>query len=154
MRFKKRIIPLLLGLLLAAASVQAQGQWIGTPLEAKKMVQQAVVYVMTHSADKALSEFKLANGKFQWRDLYVFACDLKGVVMGHPNPALIGQNLYDLPDRNGKYYGREIIALAISRGYGWVDYTYLDPLTQQEAFKITYFQKVGDLIVCCGAYLP
>lgn len=153
MRVRKMILPLLL-CLAAAASAQAQEHWVGTPVEAKQLVRQAVVYLMTQGPEKALKEFNRPNGKFQWRDLYVFAYDLKGVVVGHPNHALIGLNLYDVPDRTGKYFRREIIDLAISHGYGWVDYTYLDPLTRQEAFKITFFQKVGDLIVCCGAYLP
>jgi signal transduction histidine kinase len=150
------ILPLLFCLVVAASTAhpQGQGQWIGTPVEAKKLVQQAAVYLMNQGPEKALKEFSLPNGKFQWRDLYVFACDLKGIIRGHPNQALLGRNFFELTDRDGKYFGREIVELALSRGYGWVDYTYLDPLTQQEAFKITYFQKLGDLIICCGAYLP
>lgn len=155
MCLRKMIPPLLLCLFVAtAAHAQTQGQWIGTPVEAKKLVQQAAVYLMNQGPEKALREFSLPNGKFQWRDLYVFACDVQGIVRGHPNPALLGQNFRDLTDRDGKHFGKEIVDLAVSRGYGWVDYTYLDPLTQQEAFKITYFQKLGDLIICCGAYLP
>jgi hypothetical protein len=46
------------------------------------------------------------------------------------------------------------VDLANSRGYGWVDYTYMNPMTRQEEAKITYCQKEGMLIVCCGAYLP
>jgi hypothetical protein len=30
----------------------------------------------------------------------------------------------------------------------------MNPMTRQEEAKITYFQKEGNLIVCCGAYLP
>lgn len=151
--FWKIIIPLLVCHVMAP-SVYAQGYGIGTPAEAKKMVEQAVAYVKAHGEEKALKEFNALNGKFQWRDLYVFAYDLTGVVMGHPNPKLIGQNLYLAPDSNGKLFRKEIVDLAMIRDSGWVDYTYLDPMTQQEEFKITHFQKVGHLIVCCGAYLP
>jgi cytochrome c len=136
------------------ASAYAQGYGVGTPAEAKKMVGQAVAYVLANGEERALKEFNAPNGKFQWRDLYAFAYDLSGVVMGHPNPKLIGRNLYLAPDSNGKLFRKEIVDLANTRGSGWVDYTYIDPMTGQDEFKITHFQKVGNLIVCCGAYLP
>jgi signal transduction histidine kinase len=149
----RMIIPIVL-CLATATTVQAQGYGVGTPVEAKKMVEQAVAYIKTHGEERALAEFNKPNGKFQWRDLYVFAYDAQGVVRGHPNPQLIGQNLYEVPDTQGTRFRKEIVDLANSRGAGCVDYRYLDPLTQREEFKITYFQKVGNLIVCCGAYLP
>ena len=149
---RRLIIPVLLSLSIATA-VYAQGYRVGTPVEAKRMVERAVAYIKTHGEQMALHEFSKPNGKFQWRDLYVFTYDSQGVLMGHPNPKLIGQNLYDVPDTEGKRFTKEIVELANCRGLGWVDYRYADLLTQQEGFKITYFQKVGNLIVCCGAYL-
>jgi signal transduction histidine kinase len=151
--FNKIFISILL-CIFAAGTVHAQGYGIGTPLEAKKMVELAEAYIKANGEAKALQEFNKPNGKFQWRDLYVFAYDLKGVMKGHPNPKLIGRNLYDEPDSKGKLFRKEIVDLANSRDSGWVDYTYMNPMTRQEEAKITYFQKEGNLIVCCGAYLP
>jgi signal transduction histidine kinase len=151
--FKKIFISIFI-FLFAAGTVHAQGYGIGTPVEAKKMVEQAIAYIKANGEEKALQEFNKPNGRFQWRDLYVFAYDLNGVMKGHPNPKLIGRNLYDEPDGKGKLFRKEIVDLALSRGSGWVDYTYMNPMTRQEEAKITYFQKVGDLIVSCGAYLP
>ncbi len=151
--FRRMILPILT-CLFTAISVHAQGYGVGTPVEAKKMVEQAVAYIKAHGEEEALKEFNKPNGRFQWRDLYVFAYDPQGVVVGHPNPKLIGRNLYDVPDGQGKLFRKEIVDLANSRGSGWVDYFYMDPMTQREEFKITHFQKVGNLIVCCGAYLP
>ncbi|MFZ4439287.1 MAG: cache domain-containing protein [Syntrophales bacterium] len=150
----KKMIASLLVCFFVTTSVYAQRYSIGTPVEAKKMVEKAAGYIKDNGEEKALKEFNTPNGKFQWRDLYVFAYDENGVVMGHPNPRLIGQNLYNIPDRQGKYFTKEIVDLANSLGSGWVDYTYMDLVTKQEEFKITNFQKVGNLIVCCGAYLP
>jgi signal transduction histidine kinase len=151
--FKKMYL-LIFVCLFAATSVHAQGYGVGTPVDAKKMVEKAVAYIAENGEEKALKEFKNPAGKFQWRDLYAFAYDLNGVVMGHPNANLIGQNLYNVPDAQGKFFRKDIIDIANSRGSGWVDYRYVVLLTQQEEFKITYFQKVGNLIICCGAYLP
>jgi signal transduction histidine kinase len=151
--FKKIFISIIMSLF-AVGTVHAQGYGIGTPVEAKKMVQQAIAYIKANGEEKALQEFNKPNGKFQWRDLYVFAYDLKGVMKGHPNPKLIGRNLYHEPDSEGKLFRKEIVDLANSRGSGWVDYTYVNPMTRHEEAKITYFQRVGNLIVSCGAYLP
>jgi signal transduction histidine kinase len=138
----------------ATVSVHAQGYGVGTPMEAKKMVTDAIAFIKANGEEKALQECNKLNGKFQWRDLYVFAYDLQGVMKGHPNQRLIGRNLYNEPDSKGKYFRKEIVDLANTRGTGWVDYTYMNPMTRQEEDKIAYFQKEGNLIVCCGAYLP
>jgi cytochrome c len=151
--FKKLILPIFI-YLFTVMSVYAQGYGVGTPVDAKKMVEKAVAYIAENGEEKALKEFSNPSGKFQWRDLYVFAYDTKGVVMGHPNASLIGKNLYNVPDVQGKLFRKDIIDIANSRGSGWVDYMYVVLLTQQEEFKITYFKKIGNLIVCCGAYLP
>jgi hypothetical protein len=31
---------------------------------------------------------------------------------------------------------------------------YLNPVTKKEELKVVYLQKVGNLVVCCGAYMP
>ena len=138
--------------LFVAGFVYAQER--GTPSQAKALVEQAVAYVKANGEAQAIKEFNNSKGKFAKGDLYVFAYDLKGVMKGHPNPKLLGQNLYNEPDSKGKLFRKEIVDLANSRGSGWVEYTYMNPKIKKEEAKITYFQKEGNLIVCCGAYLP
>ena len=85
--------------------------------------------------------------------MYVFAYDSNAVMMAHPvNPKLIGKNLFNETDSKGKLFRKEIVELAKTKGSGFVDYTYLNPVTKQEESKTTYIQKEGDLIICCGAY--
>jgi cytochrome c len=167
MKFNRLIVAIFICLLIVT-SVNAQQR--GTPIEAKKLVEQAVAYVKANGEEKALKEFSTPRGKFFKEeeylfgydlkevlkdDLYVFAYDLKGVLMANPMaPKLVGKNLYNEPDSKGKLFRKEIVDLTNSRGSGWVDYTYMNPVTKQEETKITYCQKTGNLIVCCGAYLP
>jgi cytochrome c len=148
----------------------AQAEQRATPFEAKKLVEQAVAYIKANGEEKALKEFSNPHGKFVKDelyllgydlnevlkdDLYVFVYDLKGVLIANPKaPKLVGKNLYNEPDSKGRLFRKEIVDIANSRGSGWVDYTYMNPATKQEESKITYCQKVGNLIVCCGAYLP
>lgn len=128
---------------------------IGTPLEARTLVEKAVSFVKANGEEKALKEFNNPKGKFVKDDLYVFAYDLKGVVLANPMfPEIIGKNLYNEPDHRGKFFRKQIIDIANGHGSGWVEYYYMNPSTKKENIKITYFHKVGNLIVCCGTYLP
>ena len=121
--------------------------------DAKALVKQAAAYVKYQGKEKALAEISTPKGMFDKGELYVFAYDLQGVMLAHPkNPALIGQNLINVPDSEGKLFRKEIVEKAKSQGSGWVDYLYLNPETHREEHKTTYCQKVNDIIVCCGVY--
>ena len=121
--------------------------------DAKTLVKQAAAYVKYQGKEKALTEISTPKGMFDKGELYVFAYDLQGVMLAHPkNPALIGQNLINVPDTEGKLFRKEIVEKAKSQGSGWVDYLYLNPETNRQEHKTTYFLKVGDIIICCGIY--
>ena len=91
--------------------------------DAKTLVKRAAAYVKYQGKDKALAEINTPKGMFDKGELYVFAYDLQGVMLAHPkNPALIGQNLIDVPDVEGKLFRKEIVEKAKSNGSGWVDY--------------------------------
>ena len=121
--------------------------------DAKALVKQAAALVKYQGKGKALAEISKPKGTFDKGELYVFAYDLQGVMVAHPkNPALIGKNLIDVPDSDGKLFRKEIVEKARIKGSGWVDYLYLNPETNEVEHKTTYLLKVGDIILCCGAY--
>jgi cytochrome c len=121
--------------------------------EARSMVEEAVAFLKANGREKALAEFNKRDGKFVRGDLYIFAYDLNGVMVAHPvNPGLVGKNLLNEPDTKGKLFRRKIVDLAGAMGSGWVDYTYVNPISKKEEHKTTYFQREGDVIICCGAY--
>jgi signal transduction histidine kinase len=121
--------------------------------DAKTLVRKAVAYVSYLGKEKAIAEINKPRGMFDKGEVYVFAYDLQGVMVAHPkNPALIGKNLYNVPDTEGKLFRKEIVEKAKVKGSGWVDYTYWNPETIELEHKTTYCQKEGDIIVCCGVY--
>jgi signal transduction histidine kinase len=121
--------------------------------DAKALVEKAVASVTSQGKDKTIAEISKPKGAFDKGEVYVFAYDLQGVVIAHPkNAKLIGKNLIDVPDNDGKLFRKEIISLAQSKGSGWVDYVYLNPQTKKPEHKTTFIQKAGDIVVCCGAY--
>lgn len=121
--------------------------------EAKAMVEKAVANYQTNGKEKALKEFNTPNNQFVKGELYVFAYDLSGTIIAHPiNQKLVGMNVLNTPDVDGKYYRKEIIELAKNKGNGWVDYKYKNPKSGKIEQKTTYLTKAGDVVICCGAY--
>lgn len=145
----KRILTVLFIALLPVSIVLASGQ----ADQAKNMVDQAATFFNANGKDKALAEFNNPKGKFVKGELYIFAYDLNATVIAHPiNPKLIGKNLLDVPDADGKTFRKDIAELAKTKGTGWVDYKYKNPTTNKIENKTTLIKKVGDIIICCGIY--
>jgi signal transduction histidine kinase len=65
---------------------------------------------------------------------------------------LIGKNLLELPDLDGKYFRKDIVNIAKKQGFGWVDYRYKNPENNKVEEKSTYFKMADNMIFCCGAY--
>ncbi|MRR35855.1 cache type 2 domain-containing protein [bacterium] len=134
------------GLALAPGAVASQK-------DAKALVEKAAAFVKANGKDAALKEFNVAKGQFDKGELYVFAYDMSGKIIAHPkNPKLIGKDLLNVPDPDGKLFRKEIVEVAKTKGTGWVDYRYTNPETKKIEAKTTYVVKVGDVILCCGTY--
>ena len=119
---------------------------------AVNLVKKAVAFYKANGLEKSLDEFSKPQGQFVIGDIYIFVYDLKGTMLAHPNKSLIGRNLLETPDSDGKMFRKDIINIATTKGSGWVDYKYRNPKTLEEESKTTYFEKVEDVVVCCGIY--
>lgn len=125
----------------------------GSPAEAEAMVKKAVAEIKASGKDKAFAEISNPKGKFVDRDLYVFVYDINGKCVAHGfNQKMIGKNLIDMKDPDGKFYVKERVEIAKSKGKGWQDYKFTNPLTKKVEKKTAYLQRVDDFIVGCGAY--
>jgi cytochrome c len=121
--------------------------------DAKAMVEKASALIKAEGREKALAEIGNPQGQFVKGEMYVFAYDLTATMVAHPvNAKLVGKNLMDVPDAEGKLFRKEIVDLAKTKGSGWVDYKYKNPQTGKIESKTTYIQKEGDLVLCCGIY--
>jgi signal transduction histidine kinase len=121
--------------------------------EAVALVKKAVGYVRKNGKDKALAEFSRPQGQFVDRELYVAALDLNGVMLAHgANPKLIGKTLLDIKDVNGKAFVREQIELAKTQGSGWVEFEWVNPVSQKMEHRYTYLERIDDYFVLSGVY--
>ena len=126
----------------------------GTKDQAVAMVKRVEAMFAKDGPDatfKAVSDKSVAE--FHDRDLYPFVYDMSGTCVAHgARPALIGKNLIDLKDQDGKYLIRELVAIANGPGSGWVDYKWPNPLTNKIEDKISYVEKMGNYLVGVGVY--
>ncbi|WP_187358868.1 cache domain-containing protein [Pseudoduganella aquatica] len=140
---------------LLLAQLPARAAERGNADEAMAMAKKAIAYLKAHGKEKAFAEINDPRGQFTDRDLYVVVYDLNGKNLAHgQNPRMIGKDLIDIRDGDGKYYMRERLEIAKTKGKGWQDYKFLDPLTKKIEPKSMYIEKVDDLIIGCGIYKP
>jgi signal transduction histidine kinase len=125
----------------------------GTAAEAEAMVKKAVAHIKANGPEKSYDEF--TNGKsFKDRDLYIIVYDLNGKNLAQgANPKLVGKDLINLKDPDGKPVIQMFVDLAKGKGKGWVEgYKFLNPVSQKMEGKAMYLERVGDTLVGCGIY--
>jgi cytochrome c len=124
-----------------------------TPDQAKAMVEGAASLIEKDGNDKAFEIIDNPSGPFVKGELYVFVTSFEGVTLAHgTNKALIGKSLLQVKDADGKLFVQEMIELAKSKGEGWVDYKWPNPVSHKIEAKTTFLKRVGDELVGCGVY--
>jgi len=150
---KKIIMLLFAGMFLLVISGISLAADKGSKAEAEAMVKKAIVYLKEAGKEKALAEISNPKGKFIDRDLYVFVYDMNGKVLAHGfNQKMIGKDLIDMKDPDGKFFVKERIEIAKTKGKGWQEYKFTDPKDKKIDDKTAYIEKYEDMIIGCGAY--
>ncbi|RJF95197.1 cache domain-containing protein [Noviherbaspirillum saxi] len=140
-------------MLIAAGSGAARAADKGSADEAIALVKKAVAYIKANGQEKAFAEFSNPHGQFKDRDMYINVTSMNGVNLAHGmNPKLIGKNMLELRDADGKYFIKAFIETGNSKGKGWVDYQWPNPVTKAVEAKSTYVEKVDEVLVGCGIY--
>jgi len=144
-------------LVLVAVASTAFAQERGTPAEAKAMLDQAVAYVKAVGPDKAFADFTDKDSKWHEKDLYVFAVRFDGLTVAHGgNKGLVGKNLIEVKDPDGKLFIKEMIDMAKAKGTGSVNYSFTDPQSKKFEHKTSYIARVPgyDGVMGVGVYRP
>jgi len=143
--------PLAVALALAASAHAADGH--ATKEEAVAMVKKGVAFIRSAGKDKGYAEISTKGGKFNDRDLYLVVYGLDGMVHAHgANQKMIGKNLIELKDVDGKAFVKERVELAQSQGTFWQDYKFTNPVSKKIEPKQMYCEKLDDVAVCGGIY--
>lgn len=147
-RFLRMFIVLCLAL---AGSATAAEQ--GTADEAVAMVKSAIAYTKENGAAKTIAAVNTRTAPWVDRDLYIVIYDMQGKNLAHgANARMVGKDLLEMKDVDGKPYMRERIDLIKSKGKGWQDYKFNNPVSQKIEPKSMYVERYEDLIFGCGIY--
>jgi signal transduction histidine kinase len=125
----------------------------GTAAEAQAMVKKARQHMQKVGREQAYADFTAKKAPFFDRDLYVTVTSLSGPSLAHGlNPKMVGMNMTDFKDIDGKPYFQERFALAKEKGTFWQDFKFVDPVTKKVLPKSMYCETDTDVIVCTGIY--
>jgi cytochrome c len=144
---------LLFGFCVLSMNVAAVAADKGTPEDAVALAKKAIAFIGASGKDKAFAAFNDQNGAFVKGDLYVMVYDFEGNNKAHgQNAKLVGRNLIDIKSADDVFIVKRFIELAKGNGKGWVDYKWLNKVTDKVENKSTYVEKAGDVLVGVGVY--
>lgn len=124
----------------------------GTKEEAKALVKAAIVDFKAQG-DAVFAKITAKDAKYVKDDLYVTVYDLNGKCVAHgANVKQVGKDLMELKDPDGKAFVKERVEIAKTKGSGWQDYKFSNPVDKKIEQKTAYLEKSGDYIFSCGAY--
>ncbi|HET9578581.1 MAG TPA: cache domain-containing protein [Usitatibacter sp.] len=150
---KKFLAVLMLALapLVSTSAVAATSEH-ATLEEAKALVHKARAYIQKNGQEKAFAEFNRRDGQFVDRDLYIYVYDknLKNLAHGG-NAKLIGKDLGDLRDPDGKFVNRGLLEAA-QKGGGTYTFKFFNPASGKIETKTGYAEMEGDVMVGSGVY--
>ena len=149
-----RVFSFLTAAALALASFTASSQDANraSEAEAEAMVKKAIEFYKKNGREKAIAEFNKNPGTFVDRDLYVTVYTQTADALAHINPKMVGKNMMELRDGNGKYHIKERMEAAQKANSGWQDFTFFNPVSKKIEPKRMYWEKHDGLIFACGAY--
>jgi cytochrome c len=148
----KPLLHTLLGSTLVCAATAAFASNATAP-EATAMVKKGVAFIKSNGKEKGYAEISNKSGQFNDRDLYLTVYGMDGTVRAHgANEKMIGKNLIELKDVDGKAFVKERVELATAKGTFWQDYKFTNPVSKKIEPKSMYCEKLDDAIVCGGIY--
>ena len=122
--------------------------------DAVAMVEKAVAAIKADGPEKAYAEIN-KGGQFADDEIYVVVSNFDGVTVAHAtNPKLLGKNMTEVQDVDGKYFSKNMTELARKETSFWYDYKFANPATKKIQVKDNYCEVLSSSRVCAGVYRP
>jgi len=138
---------------LAAASAPVYADEHATKDQAVAMVKKGVKFIQANGNDKGYAQITDSKSEFHDRDLYLVVYGLDGTVKAHgANQKMVGKNLIELKDVDGKAFVQERVDMAKAKGTFWQDYKFTNPVDKKVEPKQMYCEKLDETVVCGGIY--
>jgi signal transduction histidine kinase len=124
-----------------------------TPEQATAMVKKGVAFIKANGTDKGYAEITSKQGSFRFEDLYLVVYGLDGTVHAHgANEKMVGRNLIELKDVDGKPFVKERVEMAKTKTSFWQDYKFTNPENKKIEPKTMYCETLEQTVVCGGIY--
>jgi TRAP-type uncharacterized transport system substrate-binding protein len=138
---------------MVSATAPRAGEF-GTREEAIAMARRVQAKVKKDGLEATFKAINAGVKEFKDRDLYAFMLDFDGNDPANAGvPAVVGKNIMDLKDQDGKFLVKGLLAVAKNQGSGWYDYRWPNPATKTIEDKSTYVERIGDrYMVGVGIY--
>ena len=140
--------------LVSALTGQAMAQATSDPEVAKALALKAAALVKEQGVDAA-KPLLHAQGEWKHDDIYVNVMDLTGTWLVYPvKPEAEGKSVINVKDADGKMLVQELVNTAKDKGEGWVEYRWLNPVTNKIQPKVTFVKMVPErnVFVYVGVY--
>jgi len=113
--------------------------------------------LLKSEGSKAFPKFSGKDSEFIFGGTYIWVHDMDGKMLMHPIKCkMVGQQLLNLKDANGKLFFVEMNDLCEKKGQGWVDYLWPKPGEKAQSLKVSFVKLAecdgGKVVVGCGAY--
>ena len=122
--------------------------------EVAALTRKAAVIVETQGIEAAREIFN-KDGEFKFGEIYVNLIDFKGAWLIYPpRPASVGKTVINLKDADGRFLIQDIIKMAREEDEGWVEYRWINPVSNKVELKLTYVKRIPgqDIAASIGIY--
>ena len=131
----------------------AEGTSGATKEDAVKMVRQGIAAIKQQGQQTVYREISQPGGKYRYLDLYLVVYRLDGLVLAHGgSKKMLGKQLMDMQDADGKAFIKERMQLAAKSTSFWHHYKFPNPENRRVESKSMYCERLGDTVVCGGVY--
>ena len=127
----------------------------GSADEARQMVFDGLVEIGRLGLHEAITVFHDKQGRFNWKDLYIFILDRQGAYVAcGSDHTRVGVRLGDLLGDVGDQLTTDAWSVCDRDSGGWVTYSISNPLTQEVQTKLSYVVPIDpDRLIGCGCYV-
>jgi len=123
--------------------------------DAIAMVKKTVAAIKADGVDKTYAAINTPGSVYQNGEVYVVVLGSDGTTLAHPtNPKLIGKNMMEVQDVDGKFFTKDMVTRAQKEASFWYDFKFVNPASKKIQVKDMYCEALAPTAVCAGVYRP
>jgi signal transduction histidine kinase len=123
--------------------------------DAIAMVKKAVALIKAEGPEKAYAAISAPGNQFVNGGTYAVVQGFDGMTLAHAaNAKLVGKNMIDAQDVDGKYFGKDLAEHGKKEASFWYDFKFANPATKKIQVKDQYCESLNQTVVCAGVYRP